>query len=47
MKEDLRIRIDQLIKDYENTTEKRYTATRDFYLNVAIGLLKEILKTEQ
>lgn len=47
MKEDLRIRIDQLIKDYEKSTEKKYASTRDFYLNVAIGLLKEILKSEQ
>ena len=47
MKEDLRIRIEQLIKDFDKSTEKSYPATRDFYLKVSIGLLKEILKSEQ
>lgn len=47
MKEDLRLRIDQLIKEFEKSTDKKYSSSRDFYLRTAIGLLKEVLKSEQ
>lgn len=44
MKEDLRIRVQELVREYESTKNLNH-GTRDFFLRVAIDLLKEILES--
>lgn len=46
MKQELRIRITELIKEYENLKQGN-SGTRDFLLNVSIDLLREILELEK
>lgn len=45
MTEDLRLRIEQLILEYNSQKTKLNNGTRDFFLQAAVDILREVLDT--
>ena len=47
MSEDLKIRIEELLKEYDGTKKTINPAMRDFFLSVSTELLREILNNAE